>query len=265
MDEHELRNYQSSNVDNIFSTLKTIEINLINNCNRSCLFCPHGDTNYKITNGRASSSLFFKLYNQLSEKNFQNRISFCGFGEPTLHKDLTEFSRILSPLGCTIEVVTNGDLLDEKIIEEYYESGITIINVSIYEKESLERISKLFLNINKNRYLLRKRFKSFDLVNRIEILENNPIEINYKKCHLPSYKLFLDYNGNVLLCCNDWNRDHVYGNIYEKNIYDIWIESLKEKRFELISGIRKGPCATCNVQGTRYGKDSVDFFIKNSQ
>lgn len=263
MDEDLLRIRQSTGVLNVYDTLKTIEINLINNCNRTCSFCPHGDPSYHYTYGRCDKKVIDSLVNQLNEHNYSNRISICGFGEPLLHSDIYEYVSSLRQLNCTIELVTNGDLLTSKSINDLYQSGVDIVNVSVYEEELLPTYYDMFKTISPDKFLIRPRFSNINLVNRIGILNKHNLSVN-NPCYLPSYKLLLDYNGDVLLCCNDWSRENVYGNILTTDIYEIWLNVLSKKRLELIHGVRSGTCKSCDINGTLYGKDIAEYFKKNS-
>lgn len=262
IDISDLRKAQSSGVKNIKDTLKTIEINLIDFCNRSCSFCPHGIDEYTHPQGKASIKLFHTLKDQIIKAKWSNRISLCGFGEPTLHKQLLQFINILNDTGCWIELTTNGDLLNKNYIQDLINTKISLINVSVYDIESLNQLQKVFDGIDKTKYILRNRFSiDNDYVDRSGVIKSN-IKKSKNACYLPSYKMLLNHSGDVFLCCNDWSRKNKYGNIFKKNIFDIWINGMKTKRSDLINGKRTGVCKSCDVSGTRYGKDSVDYFKK---
>jgi len=262
IDINDLRKSQSSDVKNITDTLKTIEINVIDFCNRSCSFCPHGIDDYTHPQSKASTKLFHILRDQILKAKWSNRISLCGFGEPTLHKELLQHIKILNDTGCWIELTTNGDLLTKKYIHSLIDAKISLINVSVYDVESMVQLQKVFDGIDKTKYILRNRYSiDNDYVDRSGVIRSN-IKKSKNACYLPSYKMLLDNSGDVLLCCNDWSRNNKYGNIFEKNIFDIWLNEMKTKRIELINGKRTGVCKSCDVSGTRYGKDSVDYFKK---
>lgn len=56
-------------------------------------------------------------------------------------------------------------------------------------------------------------------------------ELNYKPvaekpvrvCDLPYHKIYILYNGDVVLCCMDWRRQVVLGNVAQQSIRDIWL------------------------------------------
>jgi len=76
----------------------------------------------------------------------------------------------------------------------------------------------------------------------------------------------IDWNGDLVLCCNDWQRaSGTFGNINETNLSDIWLsEPIVNIRRQLSQGIRKGPaCGSCNVGGTAFGEKSFNLHRNN--
>jgi radical SAM protein with 4Fe4S-binding SPASM domain len=45
---------------------------------------------------------------------------------------------------------------------------------------------------------------------------------NITGCYHPFYKMTILFNGDVILCCHDWNRAIVIGNIKENSLQEIW-------------------------------------------
>jgi radical SAM protein with 4Fe4S-binding SPASM domain len=70
---------------------------------------------------------------------------------------------------------------------------------------------------------------SSPLVNRAGNVKNFD-ELNYKPvnpkpvriCELLYHKMYIGYNGDVLLCCMDWRRRIVLGNANEQSLREIW-------------------------------------------
>jgi MoaA/NifB/PqqE/SkfB family radical SAM enzyme len=254
---------QTSGVTDVFSTLKNLEINLTDACNRTCDFCPHSQEDYIFKSNRANLTLFEVLSQQLLEKNYNGSIVLCGYGEPTMFKQLVEAVKILSVTDASIELITNGELLTPQKVNKLFESGLDVINISVYEEKYLTHAQSLVSNLHEHQWLIRNRY-----LGEIEIVNRNDIRKNIgtrskNPCWLLAYKLILNHNGDVMLCCNDWTRSNIYGNIYTTNIWTIWIENLHSKRIELLKGIREGVCANCNIMGTFYGKASADFYENN--
>jgi radical SAM protein with 4Fe4S-binding SPASM domain len=41
-------------------------------------------------------------------------------------------------------------------------------------------------------------------------------------CTIPFWRAWILWNGDVVLCCVDWERRHVFGSIHESSIREIW-------------------------------------------
>jgi radical SAM protein with 4Fe4S-binding SPASM domain len=85
-----------------------------------------------------------------------------------------------------------------------------------------------------------------------------------RECNLPFYKLVLDWNGEALLCCNDWFRRHKgFGNINKNTLEEIWFGKEFTKTRELLANKdRSGPaCRYCNIDGTAVGTPSVKLLM----
>jgi len=41
-------------------------------------------------------------------------------------------------------------------------------------------------------------------------------------CSLPFYQMNILYNGDVIICCSDWNRMTVLGNVLQSSLREIW-------------------------------------------
>ena len=70
-------------------------------------------------------------------------------------------------------------------------------------------------------------------------------------CYYPSYSVLIDWNGDVFLCSQDWQRRRTMGNIYDGKIFLIFgrIAQLVniEKSFR---GKRCNSPCTINAEGT---------------
>ena len=77
-----------------------------------------------------------------------------------------------------------------------------------------------------------------------------------RPCFYPHYTTYIDYNGDVLLCCQDmYNRTEVFGNVLEKKLIDIWLDKkLNDFRSKLVKGERVlSPCNNC-TNGMIFGE-----------
>ena len=99
------------------------------------------------------------------------------------------------------------------------------------------------------------------VVDWVGIEETDITSLKGKPCHYPFYKMFVDWNGDVLFCSNDWGKEHVVGNLMQQSLHDVWFSKPMNKiRKRLMRGDRsKSPCNKCSVDGSLFGKPSFDI------
>ena len=129
-------------------------------------------------------------------------------------------------------------------------------------------------NLNTDQYIIRDRSlpeeESFGIAlsNRSGMMENADFKIPSLKnplnnpCYIPSYTLFFDYLGDVLMCPHDWGKKIILGNLKKENLLDIWFSERSMKiRKNLTNSNRKfKPCNVCDVEGTLIGEVNSEYF-----
>ena len=246
-----------------------IELSLIDVCNRACSFCPKSDESIAPnTHQRMTMTLIDKLVEDLKKINFEGAFCLCGYGEPMLHK---EFYEIINKLGVVggVEIITNGDLVNKKTLIKLFESKATKLIISLYDgPEQIIKFKALIkeLNIPEDFVILRDRWYSdkidygVKLTNRVGTVSvgNQPDVKDYTKtkCFYTAYQMLIDWNGDVFLCPQDWQRRQTMGNIMQSDIFDIWKGPILSKyRRKLLGGDRNlNPCNQCNADGMVYGE-----------
>jgi len=254
-----------------------IELSLIDVCNRACSFCPKSDESIAPnTHQRMTMTLIDKLVEDLKKINYEGAFCLCGYGEPMLHK---EFYEIINKLGVVggVEIITNGDLVNKKTLIKLFESKATKLIISLYDgPEQVIKFKALIkeLNIPEDFVILRDRWYSdkidygVKLTNRVGTISvgNQPDVKNYTKtkCFYTAYQMLIDWNGDVFLCPQDWQRRQTMGNIMQSDIFDIWEGPILSKyRRKLLGGDRNiNPCNQCNADGMVYGKSHYNAWNK---
>jgi len=69
-------------------------------------------------------------------------------------------------------------------------------------------------------------------------------------CHLPFSDMCILYNGDVIICCHDWNRVLIVGNAAENSLREIWNSSRMQQVRQLLMRKRHNEldlCKECNV------------------
>lgn len=244
-----------------------IELSLIDVCNRSCSFCPKSNSSIAPnTYQKMSRLLINKLTSELKKIKFKGSVALCGYGEPLLHDDIIYITKKLST-AASVEIVTNGDVLNLNILQNLYKAKASRVLVSMYDGE--HQIKK-FKDIIKNSkvpddfVILRDRWYDKDnnfgvkLTNRTGTIKiGNQLANNiHTTCFYPSYQFLIDWNGDIFLCPQDWQRRVTMGNMMQESIFQIWTGKIMSRyRKQLIQGKRNlSPCNSCNAQGTLLGR-----------
>lgn len=268
-------------VDDILSIHKNapipswIELSIIDVCNRSCSFCPKSDPKVAPdTYQRMQMNLINKLTDELKEIDYKGSVVLCGYGEPMLHKEINIICKKISE-AAFVEVVTNGDPLTPKKINELFANNVNKILISMYDgKHQISKFKKMVeqANVPDDFVILRDRWydaKSdfgLKLTNRTGTINvgNQEKVGKYEKCFYPSYQFLIDWNGDIFLCPQDWNRRVTMGNMMQENIFNIWTNKIMTKfRKNLINGKRDdSPCTSCNAEGTILGKKHAKEWAK---
>lgn len=191
------------------------------------------------------------IVNEQIKDRYNGKITLSGFGEPLLNPQLE--SIIESVEHPNLVLYTNGDALTAKRVDSLLESGLRRIRVSLYDDEYLENIHNCLAD--KIEYtILDYRSQPLYLVNRNDIFNGSHNHHKDNPCYLPSYKMFVDWDGEVRLCANDWRGVLSFGNVREEKLNDIWLsEEFSRYRF---NNRKCSPCNGCHVNGTLEGQNS---------
>lgn len=272
IEERQSRYYTNSKKESFSSTLKgltVIEINPSERCTRHCDFCPRGH-GYKNESKFLSIGTSARLATELNRLNYGGDIHLAGFGEPLLNTRLIDNISIMRQIlpNNRIALTTNGDVLVDGYLNKLLNAGVSFIVVSCYEKSRANEMTELFESHNFKNYDLREFWydknqttedfiKDKNFNNRAGYIQEGT---SSNPCYLPFYKMFIDWNGDVLLCCNDWNKTVKAGNVNKKPLDELWHgKTFNAIRDNLKVGNRcDKPCDKCNVQGVLVGKESVE-------
>lgn len=248
--------------------LSVIEINPTELCNRTCSFCPRSDPKiYPNRNLNMTVKTAKILKDQLKSANYQGDIHITGYGEPLLNPNILEIISIFSK-EFHVELITNGDRILKRSIthEELKLAGLNLLIVDCYD--GLDHIKNMHELLKNCHIPYRIRDHYDDGTERlIELYNFNnrggiffPKKV-YRPCWLPFYKSFVDWNGDIGLCCNDWARKQSpLGNIYDRSFDEIWMDNtFVNIRKKLEQGLRKDlpACVDCDTNGTMQGFESV--------
>lgn len=201
-----------------------VAIEISTYCNRKCDYC--ANKNYESKKEFMSQEVFYEIIKQLKGIKFSGIISYAFFNEPLFDERLAKFTKHVKQElpKSIIALTTNGDLLTVEKAIELEKAGIDKFIVTIHDKKP-ERAYNRLLEVKKVlKYKMRlQTVYDLDLHNMAGEVEIKQYK-NYKKRRrcLHALKCLITYSGDVLLCCVDFHRKHVFGNVMSNNILEIW-------------------------------------------
>jgi radical SAM protein with 4Fe4S-binding SPASM domain len=247
-----------------------IDISLTELCNRLCVFCPRIDPDiYPNQNLHMGLGLLEKINSELIDLDYQGGVVFCGYGEPLLHPQIKEIIGIFGKKIRT-EIVTNGDKLTVDLIHDLFNKGLSFLCVSMYDgPHQVEYFTDMMkqAGLSNHQFILRDRWHTEEdsfglkLTNRGGTINfGDKVEQGIKKpCFYLAYSLAIDWNGDMLLCVQDWQKKIKLGNAGQDKLLDVWESPrISKLRNKLIQGDRSdSPCKECNTDGTFHGFNHV--------
>lgn len=267
--------------------LGVVELNPTELCNLQCEFCPraHG---YPNQNLHLRPGLVEIVKDYLIEMDYRGIVCLSGKGEPTLAKHFREICEIILDNPWKTKINTNGKNFDEYIdlIERF-----DIVHYDYYDEdwegflETVEKYKK-YPNIkfwykppiDWNQYTQSYTNRAGSIEGDFKFdTRNKPYQ---KYCGRPTRKLFIDWNGDYRLCCEDWRKANKYskesdydmymlendpeicfGNVLEQSIeeYLNTNKQLAKYRDNLLRGDRSlSPCNTCSFRND----DDHEHFLR---
>ncbi len=258
------------------TAILTIELNTTELCNRTCVFCPrHDPTVYPNRNLHMSVEDAETISKNIGSW-FRGKISLSGFGENFLNKKFHDIIKVIRKNlpNSTVECNTNGDFLTEEYAKKLFINGLDLLYINLYDGlEQIEKFTNIMNNaeIDESKYSFRAHYSQEDYGLKINNRGGNITWLGFdesdieslkgKPCYYPFYKMFVDWNGDVFFCCNDWGKEINIGNMVKSPLEDVWMgDIIKEYREKLKVGDRNhSPCKSCSVNGQLFGKKSFDL------
>lgn len=269
----------------------TVKLELTEGCNLYCEFCglrgirAKPGTDYKFLTLETANRLGWMLYNS----SWNPRIEMAMHGEPTQNPLRAEIVRVLrSWLPRTQLMMTSngGGLLKGDAnanIQELFDAGLNVLAlddykyVSIVHKILTQWKGKVYRypddpdaspykrrSIEEHMLIIMPDISdTHDGVHAADALSNHCGAAGPKndrkegiRCARPFREFTISYDGEVILCCNDWRREMPIMNLHETDhLEDIWQHvALNAIRKKLYHGERDiGPCDGCDSKSHRCG------------
>lgn len=269
-----------------YSSIKRIVFENFNYCNRTCSFCINSIIDRRSNKIALSNFTFDKLISELSTNDFSNTIAIGRYSEPLAMSVTFERIKVIRQFleNAHILINTNGDYLNKQMLNKLNDCGLDELKIMVYLpttepfnktialKYSITKISELGLD-----YILSNVSESFLY---FKILHKGNMHISVRcedysnpkhgcdrggslqnfsdsrrdtPCFSPYFEVNIDYNGNVLPCCNiisDFtpHKKYILGNINQNSLYQIYFNDKSEWFRNTLKepGLFQEPCRYCS-------------------
>jgi hypothetical protein len=200
-----------------------VQIELTNHCNRRCNYC--GNRMMKRPRGFADDQMIDRcifLLNRLG----QTSVGLNHYGESLLHQKLIKYISRFNASGITPYLYTNGDLLTDDLIDQLVEVRLDPLVISFHME--LEKRLALWNKCKDRMPTLWQPDNPETLINLagqipVEFAPEGaaPLTDPARQCQfLTEQRGIVLWNGDVTVCCPDYEGYGVYANIYDDNILD---------------------------------------------
>lgn len=235
-----------------------VQVMTMTRCNYKCDFCPNKTIIHPP--GKMSIEMYNKILDELGQ-DWDGLFMPYLQNEPFLDVRLPELLKLTKSKlpRCSIEIQTNGSLLNKELIEKVL-PYVDTLKVNDYTEDFnvIERIKKY--NIKSDRLILAQRCpKGEKLTNRAGNVKYGNIKkkklpIN-KFCIYPFKTIYINFEGKVITCCMDWRHQYILGDLNNNSLKDTWNnENFRMLRKSLSKSNRSHPlCQKCDFDGYSMG------------
>jgi len=236
-----------------------VQIQTHTRCNFTCKFCPHGKI--PLQHGEMSEETFALVVRRLGEMGFAGDIYPYLMNEPLMDKRLAERVGALRRAcpRARIWIDTNGSLATVEVLEGLAAAGASVITMEIYlprGKAMPERYTRMHAALSdraRSVVFLYERDADAILTNRAGNVPGRPVPKTPWRlpCERPFRQIYIAYDGSLLLCCQDYRREAILGNLHEATLADLWRnEAYARVRRELMRpGRATTLCERCDYSG----------------
>jgi radical SAM protein with 4Fe4S-binding SPASM domain len=265
-----------ANTAKVFDTkveLESVNCEVTSLCNARCIMCPHE----RISRLSYMPQLNFQRVVDEAVDMGTRFFNLAQYGEPLIDKCLEERVEYITKHGANAFFFTNGSLMTRERARGLLDAGLKSIAFSIdgATKETYEKI-RLGLNFdqtyrNVHGFIEEAGGKCEVRIHMVAQAENiheiplmpkvwggNGVLLTWVPrenrdgkgalmdasddlpCHQPFKNLIVHTDGQVVMCCQDWNAEMTLGNVFENNVSQVWRGRLFEKlRAKHIAGKKK--------------------------
>jgi radical SAM protein with 4Fe4S-binding SPASM domain len=236
-----------------------VQIQTHTRCNFTCKFCPHGKI--ELQHGEMTEETFRRVVQALKELDFAGDIYPYLMNEPLMDKGLVERVAALRAAcpKARIWIDTNGSLASTELLEKLVRAGASVITLEIYlargkrMPEKYVRMREALSEESRAHVFLYERDAEAVLTNRAGNVPDRPVPKTPWRlpCERPFRQIYIAYDGSLLLCCQDYRREAIMGNLLTTPLKDLWRnEAYARVRAEMLRpGRATTLCERCDYSG----------------
>jgi len=202
-----------------------LEINT--DCNRACSYC--SVSVFPKAQKFMDTAVYKKVIDELADTNYRGRISPNLSSEPTIHPGLPELMAYARKVeNARLVLYTNGDFLNRRRFNVLKESGVDEFIITQHGQNAPGPLKELMdgLTDDERKMVTYQTLAGVHLFNRgIPGLISPERRTVPNPCFVADYELTVLADGDVAQCGNDFRGEHVFGNVKDRLIMDIWNDS----------------------------------------
>jgi len=173
---------------------------------------------------------------------YKGKIGFHTYNEPGIDPRLFTFisyARIKCPESY-IAIMSNGYYLDENLLAEYKEVGVDEFFLSAYSEKDYKRFHKFNTD-------LKLTIQRPNLDDRMNLYSREELTLS-KPCLSPYNELMITREGYVGLCCLDWKREEIFGDLNSQTLKEVLASEKMVTAYENLSHGKRvlNICSKCN-------------------
>ena len=225
-----------------FDQVHTIYIETLTACNLRCSYCPNSvyERGLIKNNQEMDPELFYKIIDELADLNWVGEIDPHSYGEPLLDgrlPSLCSYIRQKIPLA-KIGIYSNGELLNIDWYKKLVSVGVKRFSVTQHLKNQSKGTLDVIRYREKHGYdnveFTYTRLKHIN--SRGGLVDVDEGELR-QECNYPDHHVGISFDGQIMICCNDYLNEVNVGNVGNENIIDIWQKPIyKDIRTNIRSG-----------------------------
>jgi len=261
--------YERLNNGGFLDLLTTVHIETRTRCNSLCSFCAASPRFESRSDRYMPKETYRKIIDSLAEIKYRKRVSpYCN-NEPLLDENIYSYiayTREKLP-GATIELKTNGTMLDEKKLKQLFDNGLDKLFINDYQVAShiSERLQDLYLeyrDLYKSKFSYSRSLYSGQ-EGKMNRAGSNPFQGSLSKpknyfCYRPFEMAVFTVDGRMSCCSNDFYLENNIGSIHNASLKELFTgERIQSLRKHLLGYDRTAfdACKKCDYAGLAIGYD----------